>query len=111
MKNKEFVEKFEDKTALEFVQNECKGFEAWLQEYQSSEQTRFREKCQSAISVYFRRILIKPPMLSRRPPDTLIEDSLLQIGGYMMQMYALVDNFCLYADPNLNHANMDLRSP
>ena len=96
---KDFGNDFEDKTALEFVQHKCKGFEEWLKEYSGKERTRFMEKCQSAISVYFRRILIMPPMVSRRAPDTLIEDKLQDICGYMMQMYALVDGMCLRDDP------------
>jgi len=101
MKTKDFVNKFDDATALEFVQHQCKGFEEWLKEHQSNERKQFMDKCQSAISVYFRRILIMPPMVNNTPPDTLIEDSILEIGGYMMQMFSLIDSLCLREDPNV----------
>jgi len=99
MKPKDFSNKFDDKSALEFVQNKCKGFDKWLQEYQPKQRKQFMEKCQAAISVYFRRIIIQPPMVSRRSPDILIDDKLQVICGYIMQMYALIEGLCLKPEP------------
>eukprot|EP01084_Bolivina_argentea_P009942 18552_1 len=85
-----YDQKFTDPEPVKFINDKCKGFDSWLCDYNDKQITEFKNMCQSSISVFFRRLLHKPPMASR---TAVIDDSILAIGRYIFQTYSFVEQF------------------
>ena len=89
----EFKAKWSDPDSKKFINEKCKGFETWIgKDYNTSQKTEFKDRCQSSINVFYRRLLGRPPM-GTLMLQSVINDSILQICWYIFQSYSFIHQY------------------